>query len=390
MSGPASEVDATREDPSETEWHDFEQGDGPEPAHRHQNGGGWVANTATVASSAYVGPDAAVFQQATVKDAASIDGTAWVLGQAVVTDNARIRGDAEVSGEARVEGDALISGSSYVTDRAVVRDHAVVSGNARVDEDSVVGGNTKVRGEDEVGPAVQSQPGVKGPTPVAVARPETSGLAIASLVLGILWLGGIGSILALIFGYTGNRTIKRSQGAVGGRGLAIAGIVLGWVGTVMLLALGGLVAAAVIRGSDQLSVDGQPVTFSIHRFVDPGTDQNGNNTSGNSNDHYAIVQIAATDQGTSSLSSTLPVSAIAYGQTGAVYEATTTTPDGDDLCASGDASSLSPSETLYYCFGFVLPESDTVSRIEVSVNQQDGSGTKSWNVSDSFTGWSSG
>src|SRR5688572_14502250 len=33
------------------------------------------------------------------------------------------------------------------------------------------------------------------------APPATNGLAIASLVLGILWLWWIGSILALVFGY---------------------------------------------------------------------------------------------------------------------------------------------------------------------------------------------
>jgi hypothetical protein len=53
-------------------------------------------------------------------------------------------------------------------------------------------------------------------------------LSIASLVLGILWILGIGSILALIFGYVGLRQIRRRD--ENGRGMAIAGIVLGWVG----------------------------------------------------------------------------------------------------------------------------------------------------------------
>ena len=35
--------------------YDFEDGNGPVPAHRHSNRGGWVANTATVAGTAYVG-----------------------------------------------------------------------------------------------------------------------------------------------------------------------------------------------------------------------------------------------------------------------------------------------------------------------------------------------
>jgi len=59
---------------------------------------------------------------------------------------------------------------------------------------------------------------------------KTNGMAVASLVLGILWLYWIGSLLALIFGYSALKDINRSEGRQGGRGLAVAGIVLGWVG----------------------------------------------------------------------------------------------------------------------------------------------------------------
>lgn len=45
----------------------------------------------------------------------------------------------------------------------------------------------------------------------------------------------IGSILALVFGYIGKSQIDRSAGRQGGRGLAVAGIVLGWVGVGFLL-----------------------------------------------------------------------------------------------------------------------------------------------------------
>ena len=65
--------------------------------------------------------------------------------------------------------------------------------------------------------------------PVLAAQ-RTNAMAVASLVLGILFLYGIGSILALIFGYTAKGQIDRSEGAERGRGMAIAGIVLGWIG----------------------------------------------------------------------------------------------------------------------------------------------------------------
>lgn len=58
-------------------------------------------------------------------------------------------------------------------------------------------------------------------------------MAIASLILGIVCLGGLGSILAIIFGYIGKRQIDESQGGQSGRGMAVAGIVLGWIGTVL-------------------------------------------------------------------------------------------------------------------------------------------------------------
>ncbi|MGY1683586.1 DUF4190 domain-containing protein [Geodermatophilus sp. SYSU D01176] len=62
---------------------------------------------------------------------------------------------------------------------------------------------------------------------------RTNGMAIASMVLGILWLYWIGSILALVFGYVAKQQI-RERGETGG-GMATAGIVLGWVGVGFLL-----------------------------------------------------------------------------------------------------------------------------------------------------------
>ena len=59
-------------------------------------------------------------------------------------------------------------------------------------------------------------------------------MAIASLVLGALWLYWLGSILALIFGYIAKSQIDKSDGMQDGRGLAIAGIVLGWIGVAIL------------------------------------------------------------------------------------------------------------------------------------------------------------
>ncbi len=90
-------------------------------------------------------------------------------------------------------------------------------------------------------PAPQQLPGAQ--PPAAAPAKSTNGLAIASMVLGILWVYWIGSILALIFGYVAKGQIAAAGGTQGGRGMAIAGIVLGWVGIGMLLL--GIVAIAV-------------------------------------------------------------------------------------------------------------------------------------------------
>ena len=61
-----------------------------------------------------------------------------------------------------------------------------------------------------------------------------SGLGIASMVLGILWMYWIGSILAVIFGHVALSQIKKDP-SIGGRGMAVAGVVLGWIGVGVLL-----------------------------------------------------------------------------------------------------------------------------------------------------------
>jgi hypothetical protein len=68
---------------------------------------------------------------------------------------------------------------------------------------------------------------------------RTNGLAIASMVLGIIWLYWIGSILALVFGYVARKQIR--ERGESGDGMAIAGIVLGWVGV-------GVIALALVVG----------------------------------------------------------------------------------------------------------------------------------------------
>jgi type II secretory pathway pseudopilin PulG len=77
---------------------------------------------------------------------------------------------------------------------------------------------------------------------------KTLGLAIASLVLGCLFiipcLGPVCGLTAIILGIVALNTISKNQETFKGTGLAIAGIVLGAVGTI--IAVIGLLAAIAI------------------------------------------------------------------------------------------------------------------------------------------------
>lgn len=89
------------------------------------------------------------------------------------------------------------------------------------------GGYPPAYGQQPYGQQPYGQP--YGGYPYGFPPPQrTNGMAIASLVLGILWLYWIGSILALVFGYIAKRQIQERNEA--GGGMAIAGIVLGWIG----------------------------------------------------------------------------------------------------------------------------------------------------------------
>jgi len=97
------------------------------------------------------------------------------------------------------------------------------------------------------GPQGGGYPGAAAPYPYAPRR--TNGLAVASLVVGILWLYWVGSVLALIFGYVALAQIRKAPATAPqeGRALAIAGVVLGWVGVSTLLlvvALGAFLFSA--------------------------------------------------------------------------------------------------------------------------------------------------
>ena len=160
--------------------YDFNDGNGPVPAHQHPNGDGWVADTATVAASAFIGPIAKVYGNAEVFGSALVSGNAlvfgnakvyglawatgdakvsgaawvygyaWVYGNAKVSGNAKFYGDAKVFGDAQVFGDAKVFGDAMVSGDAWVSGKAKVYGKAEVSCDAVVTGNAEVSGNARV------------------------------------------------------------------------------------------------------------------------------------------------------------------------------------------------------------------------------------------------
>jgi hypothetical protein len=82
------------------------------------------------------------------------------------------------------------------------------------------------------GPAYPGTPAYPGsPAYPGTTGTQTSGLAIASLVTGLFfWCWVIPGIVAIVLGHLALESIEDSGGTKTGRGMAIAGIVLGWVG----------------------------------------------------------------------------------------------------------------------------------------------------------------
>jgi hypothetical protein len=81
------------------------------------------------------------------------------------------------------------------------------------------------------------------PTFVRPGR-QVNGIAVASLVAGLLWMSWFGSILAIVLGHVALGQIDRSGGRQAGRGIALAGLVIGYV-ELLMLAVTVLAALAV-------------------------------------------------------------------------------------------------------------------------------------------------
>jgi hypothetical protein len=68
------------------------------------------------------------------------------------------------------------------------------------------------------------------PEPLAFIRPgAVNGLAVVSLISAVLWVVWLGSLTAIVSGHVALHQIRRSAGTQSGRGMAIAGLALGYI-----------------------------------------------------------------------------------------------------------------------------------------------------------------
>lgn len=112
----------------------------------HPNGKGWVAASAKVAPTAYVGPDAMVLDVAKVSDNARIEGhaivreAAEVSGNAVVGDWAVVCQSAKIGDDARIRGNTRVGSNVSVGGRARVLEYAHIYGDGTIGDESLIRG----------------------------------------------------------------------------------------------------------------------------------------------------------------------------------------------------------------------------------------------------------
>ena len=113
--------------------------------------------------------------------------------------------------------------------------------------------------------------------PPVQPAPQTSGMAIASLVTGLLCM----SPVAIILGHISMSKIKKSSGQLTGSGLALVGLILGYIG--LLIIVGSIIAmvtaggAAWKMGADaagcmivQSKIDMAVIEYQTEKSLEPG------------------------------------------------------------------------------------------------------------------------
>jgi Domain of unknown function (DUF4190) len=92
---------------------------------------------------------------------------------------------------------------------------------------------------------VPQQTAAQQPAMQQVRAPETSGLAIASLISGFLFFIFPAGVLAVVFGHVARSQIRKSAGRLKGAGIALAGLILGYAGIALVVVILLIAAFAI-------------------------------------------------------------------------------------------------------------------------------------------------
>lgn len=112
---------------------------------------------------------------------------------------------------------------------------------------------------------------------MTTTQKQTAGIALASLILGILGLillGPLGSIPAVICGHIGLSNIKKNPDTLQGDGLAIAGLVMGYLQIALMVILIPLIMAVAIPAVMTVADKAQEVVcFSTMQQIETAKDR---------------------------------------------------------------------------------------------------------------------
>jgi type IV pilus assembly protein PilA len=122
----------------------------------------------------------------------------------------------------------------------------------------------RVCGRD--GAAGTVTPAVTTPTVVAVPA-ETSGKAILSLVCGLLFFVPLAFVAAIVLGHLALSQIRKSAGRLKGEGIAMAGLVLGYIwiaGIPVFLIIAAIAIPNLLRA--RMAANESPAVASVRTF----------------------------------------------------------------------------------------------------------------------------
>jgi hypothetical protein len=199
-------------------------------------------------------------------------------------------------------------------------------------------------------------------------------------VLSLVWLGGLGSILAVVFGSKAKQDIRRTPGYLSGDGMATAGIVLGILGimgaaTVWIGLLAGVHAfqksvkqlttpqtltmgqTGRLSGVDAISGIS---TVTVYSYTQPVNSQSPNNAPAPGKQFAAAyVQVCAGSTGSSSGPNLLDFTVVFAGG-----HQVTASPVDVRKPSLGDVHSLAAHQCVFGYVPFEIPRGTTPTNVQ--------------------------